>query len=434
MESNVKSSTQKARFGLVITTLALGVALVVTGLLGYLGARQSSDTVMRARAADLIFSARRALFLAGDLSSEFMEDYLQDMNEQGIRFIGLAVRGEGFVQAAGALPESVPVTRWATCCQDAKPQVFRDGDVVVVAQSLEPRGRRGGRGGGPGRFHPGRWQRWQGRLLVLAFEPVVARGITGRALLALVTGLGAFAVLMAAAVFFWRLSARADRYAAQLNQDRQLKMLGEMSAVLGHEIRNPLASLKGHAQLLVEKLAGQSARSGAERVVTEALRLEEITGHVLDFARSGSLDLAPADPAALARSAAEAVDPDRIRVSAAQELPAWVLDGPRMEQVLVNLLRNALQASPAQASVELDLLAKGSQLVFSIRDRGEGIAPGQEKRIFEPFFTGRVRGTGLGLALAKRIVEEHGGSIDARNHDDGGAVFQVTLPVRTLEG
>jgi two-component system sensor histidine kinase HydH len=105
-----------------------------------------------------------------------------------------------------------------------------------------------------------------------------------------------------------------------------------------------------------------------------------------------------------------------------------------MEQVLINLLRNALQASPDGAEVDFTVAEERRALSFEVRDRGEGIVEAEAEQIFEPFQTNRVRGTGLGLAVAKRIVEGHGGRISASNHPDGGAVFRVLLPRRPGEG
>jgi signal transduction histidine kinase len=100
-----------------------------------------------------------------------------------------------------------------------------------------------------------------------------------------------------------------------------------------------------------------------------------------------------------------------------------------MEEVLVNLLRNAREASPAEKPVEVTLGLRGERsLAIEVRDHGPGIEPGEEERVFEPFYTRRAKGTGLGLALARRIVEGHGGTITAHNHPDGGAVFSVRLP------
>jgi two-component system sensor histidine kinase HydH len=133
---------------------------------------------------------------------------------------------------------------------------------------------------------------------------------------------------------------------------------------------------------------------------------------------------------ATARAAVEVVGEERARLTTAGAPATWLLDRPRMESVLVNLLRNALAATPEGAEVELYVGARGEQLVYEVRDRGEGIAPGDEERIFEPFFTRRAKGTGLGLAVARRVVEGHGGTIVVERRDGGGTCFRVELPPR----
>jgi signal transduction histidine kinase len=99
-----------------------------------------------------------------------------------------------------------------------------------------------------------------------------------------------------------------------------------------------------------------------------------------------------------------------------------------MEQVLRNLLENAVQASPAASVVEADIVVERGKLVMRVRDHGKGLPAGTEQRIFEPFHTTRTQGTGLGLAVARRIVEQHGGQIRAENHPDGGALFTLVIP------
>ena len=106
------------------------------------------------------------------------------------------------------------------------------------------------------------------------------------------------------------------------------------------------------------------------------------------------------------------------------------MDSQRMQQVLTNLLNNAVEASPQGSSIEVTAAMEGSSLVFSFRDQGEGIADENLDRIFEPFFTTRTKGTGLGLAVARRIVELHGGTLTARSVPEGGAEFRVTLMER----
>jgi signal transduction histidine kinase len=104
-----------------------------------------------------------------------------------------------------------------------------------------------------------------------------------------------------------------------------------------------------------------------------------------------------------------------------------------MRQALVNVLRNAVQASPAGVKAEVTLRREGQYLVFAVQDHGEGIPQGEEVRLFEPFFTTRVTGTGLGLAVARRIAEQHGGTIVASNHA-GGALFRIVLAAQPADG
>jgi len=288
-----------------------------------------------------------------------------------------------------------------------------------VASDPPPAGRGGDRGARP---------RYTG--IILEFEPMIATRLVDRAGQLLVFGLVAALGMLLVASVSWVMSRRYERAKLNLEQERRLSLLGQMSAVLAHEIRNPLASLKGHAQLLAERLETESPdRRKADRVILEAGRLEALTGDLLDFVRSGPIDRSPVDPAELARASVEEVAPDGFALDLARAPERWPMDGPRMRQVFTNLLRNALQASPAGGPrPALAIGVEGDHLVIALRDHGGGLPAGQEDRIFEPFFTTRVTGTGLGLAVARRIVELHGGTLTAGNHPAGGAVFRAVLP------
>jgi two-component system sensor histidine kinase HydH len=202
-----------------------------------------------------------------------------------------------------------------------------------------------------------------------------------------------------------------------------------MSAVLAHEIRNPLASLKGHAQLLAGRLAPESAeRRKADRVVGEAKRLENLVTDLLAFTRSAPISRRPADPARLLRSAVHEVGGDTFAIEDAGAPAEWSLDPDRIRQALTNLLRNAAQASPEGTTIETSVAAANGKLVFTVRDHGDGLRSGDEVRVFEPFYTTRTQGTGLGLAVASRIADMHDGSITASNHPGGGAIFRIEIP------
>ncbi|MEO8603234.1 MAG: ATP-binding protein [bacterium] len=265
---------------------------------------------------------------------------------------------------------------------------------------------------------------------LIEFVAVQAEALRRAAMRSVIAGFVATGALLVATLVFWRLSSRAEALQRTAERDRRLASLGEMSAVLAHEIRNPLASLKGHAQLLLESLgARDGGRPDAEWVVRESVRLEELCEDLLSLVRSTKIAPQDVDPAALLREAADGLGEARIAIDAGAAPARWRLDPVRMHQVLGNLLRNALQASDdGRAAVAASVGVEHGALIFAVRDHGPGVADGDAERIFEPFHTTKTRGTGLGLAVARRIVEQHGGTITVRNHAQGGAEFRVRLP------
>ncbi|MES1164989.1 MAG: HAMP domain-containing sensor histidine kinase [Verrucomicrobiota bacterium] len=266
--------------------------------------------------------------------------------------------------------------------------------------------------------------------LAIEFEPITSTEAVHRAFAVLLLSVGASLLLTGAALVLAARAARAERAEALMTAQQHLAQLGAMSAVLAHEIRNPLAALKGHAQLLAERVQDPPVAARVARVVTEAVRLEQLTADLLEFARSGVIQVAPAEPRAVLERAVQSADPARIDTDARAAPAAWPLDADRIHQVLTNLLENALAVTPAPGRIDATVRWENSGLVFSVRDRGPGVPPADRARIFEPFHTTKARGTGLGLAVARRIVEMHGGSIDVLDALGGGAMFRVTLPGR----
>jgi len=265
--------------------------------------------------------------------------------------------------------------------------------------------------------------------LIFEFDPVFASQLTLRAKQTFFLATGAATLLAVAAIILWRRASREEALAARLSQSERLASLGTMSAVLAHEIKNPLAALKGNAQLVVESLAEESRTRGqAERVVEAAVRLQGLVQNLLDFARGGPIDRAEADPAELLFLAAEDAAPGA--TLNLDEAPAsWSLDAIRIRQVLENLLRNAVQASNHEGvTASVGLSGDGRQLVYTVRDKGPGFPEGALESIFEPFFTTKTRGVGLGLAMARRVVAMHGGDITATNRPEGGAELRVSIP------
>lgn len=265
-------------------------------------------------------------------------------------------------------------------------------------------------------------------VLVLEFTPTAYLALTRRAGWQLSAGVATAALLLLGAGALWILLGREERLAERRERDGQLQVLGEMASVLAHELRNPLASLKGNAQLLARRLArsgGDSAK--ADLLVAEVGRLEGLCENLLSFSRVGPLWRERTDPAELVREVCERSGA-LCRVDETAAPKSWSLDGPRLGQALDNLVRNAREASPPEVPIEVTVERRGADLRIAVRDHGRGLPPGEEERIFDAFFTRKPQGTGLGLAVARRIVELHGGALTAGHAEGGGAVFALTIP------
>lgn len=414
------------RFGLLATTAAMGIALLATAVAGYAGAREAAAALVQSRSVDVAFTVRRELNLAGGLDAAALDAVVADLAELEVRYLAV-LDARGAVLASSGQPGEGAATAAPVEHTSAGPRVqwrWLGERVRVVAAPGPPARGMMGPGRGPGGRGAGR-----GPSFVVEYEPGPARTLLSRALAALVLSGAAAALLLGLALVSWRQAREAEQLTERLAKDQQLKSLGQMSAVLSHELRNPLTALKGHAQLLRERLGPDHPGSaGAERVVAGALRLEAIANQILDFARTGAVAPGPEEPAAVAQAAIDLVGDARVRLVAEPGVGSWSLDRLRMEQLLVNLVRNAVEASPEGAPVEVAVRKEGEALVFAVRDHGPGLPPGEEARIFEPFFGRRLRGTGLGLAIARQIAEAHGGTIQGATHPQGGALFHVVLP------
>lgn len=265
-------------------------------------------------------------------------------------------------------------------------------------------------------------------LLVVEFEPptieVLRRDLARIAIVAA----GAGVVLLAFAVAWSRSAARLASIERRAEREQRLVALGTMSSVMAHEIRNPLASLKGHAQLLAEELEEPKKRARAERVVAEAERLELLTTNLLDFIREGPIERTELSPAELVARSLDDLPKERVDVDLDAAPKMVRVDPLRLSRAVHNLVDNALQATPEGERVELQIRREGRNAVIEVRDRGQGIPAEAAAQIFEPFFTTRTRGTGLGLAIARRIAERHDGTLTGDNRDGGGAVFRIHFP------
>ena len=233
--------------------------------------------------------------------------------------------------------------------------------------------------------------------------------------------------------FLYRSARREERHREEMARRERMAQLGELGAVLAHEIRNPLAGIKGYAQLLQEQSRGTPSEVGLEMVVTETLRLEELVNTLMAYCRQEATLHEMVDLTELLGYCCRLIRPEAeaCGVTLHEILPEGItLNGSRnaLEQVMLNILKNALQAMPEGGDIRVEARQSWALAVVTIADTGPGIPPEERERIFEPFHTTRPRGTGLGLAVCRKIVEEHGGTISADSEPGHGARFTMTLP------
>jgi two-component system NtrC family sensor kinase len=223
----------------------------------------------------------------------------------------------------------------------------------------------------------------------------------------------------------------------RLIRSERLATVGRMAAQITHEIRNPLASMGLYVELLGDELPGDGgeARRLATSIGKEIDRLSEITETYLRFVRLPRPKREREDLGSLVRSAMEfaraelAVGGVTLEVTVEPGLPEVAADENQIRQALLNLVRNAREAMPTGGRLEVQVAAAGpGQLRVTLADTGPGIAPEHLGKIFDPFFSTKDKGTGLGLALVQQIVAEHGGRIEVASAPAGGTVFAMVLP------
>lgn len=222
----------------------------------------------------------------------------------------------------------------------------------------------------------------------------------------------------------------------QLLQAEKLSSLGELSAGIVHEVRNPLGAIKGAVEILEDELAENSPRREfAVLAKKEVERLDRLVGEFLRFARPATLSVQPTDLNEIAESVAGLVANQAARQSVAIEknlqenTPQVLADGEQIKQVLLNLAINSLQAMSDKNDGRLVLRTFTDEefCVIEVEDNGSGIGEKNLPKIFDPFFTTKEKGVGLGLSVAHKIITQHGGRLLARNDKDK-TYFSIYLP------
>lgn len=239
------------------------------------------------------------------------------------------------------------------------------------------------------------------------------------------------------------INARLQATQLQLIQSEKLAAVGQLTAGIVHDVKNPLAVIKGLAELLEEDPLNPEETRKELRVIRESAdRASRIVGDLLKFARQSSSELQEQDIRETVESSLRltAYLLRQANIQLTKELPDSPVivnyDAQQLEQVLINMIHNAIQAMPERGSLSVNLTTKNGTAAIAIKDSGTGITPENLKRIFDPFFTTKPegQGTGLGLSVSYGIIANHNGQIDVQSELGKGTTFTIKLPTMPRTG
>ena len=237
-------------------------------------------------------------------------------------------------------------------------------------------------------------------------------------------------------LMFLRDLTEVRRLEAEVRRREKLAAVGNLAAGVAHELRNPLSSIKGYATYFGGRFPeGSADREAAQVMVKEVERLNRAIGDLIGLSRPTDIRPRMTGMRRLIGDTLRLIGQDAanhkvaIRFDAPEVLPDVAIDPDRMRQVILNLCLNGLEAMPDGGELFLSLHPEPDALRLEIRDTGVGIAPDALPHIFDPYFTTKGQGTGLGLATVHKIMEAHGGSISVTSEPGQGAVFRLLLPL-----
>ena len=224
----------------------------------------------------------------------------------------------------------------------------------------------------------------------------------------------------------------------QLGANQKLSALGELSASLAHEIKNPLSSIRGTAEIILDEFPeGHPKREFGEIMLKEVDRLNVTVNEILQFSK-GQTSFANDQPAEPLSEVINRVvrlleshlrkKAVTLRVDSCPEADTFAVNGSKLSQVFLNIILNAIDALTERGAIDIKIRVEDGEMVVAVSDNGPGIPENMRQDIFTPFVSGKEHGTGLGLSISAKIVESLGGRINVSESSEGGACFAVSLP------
>lgn len=426
----------------VLTLVAVLVALVlmVMTLQGRKSEQETMARILMAQGESLIKAAeagRRMGHMNRGAHAFRVAGLMDEMMDQGALLFWAIINTEGQVEAMSESQlsksidlqmltslEASPDIAWALAPSDAE-QIF-----LVYRTSRPPQH--------PMHRHgPMRAMRPEAPVtLVVGLDASVYVHATHKDILALAmaSGLGLTLIFAGWASIFWRRKVAALEQ--EIRKQEHLAALGTLAAGVAHEIRNPLSSIKGFATYFLEKFDPNSKdRELAQVMIGETERLNRVVSDLLALTHPSDLHREKRSIKELAVHALQLVAADcqsqKITIDHSGLKDVMVsMDFDRLLQGLLNILLNAVQAMPQGGALELSTTLHKESVSLHIRDRGLGMTPEDVTRIFDPYFTTKSQGTGLGLPIVRRIVEAHGGQIMVQSIINTGTQVTITLPLK----
>ena len=224
-----------------------------------------------------------------------------------------------------------------------------------------------------------------------------------------------------------------------LRESESLAAMGRAVSSLAHDIKTPLIAIGGFTSWVKKHTEENSpCQEKLDIVISETMRLENMVKDMLDFSRplelhpeEGDIEQSLRECLVIIQSMAQERNVN-IRIESQGDIPLVLLDPMKMKQVLINLIMNAVHASPEGEIVTLSIYRKESQFIIDVSDHGCGIPLDNRESIFVPFFTTKREGTGLGLPIAKKIVEAHGGHMEVVDNPEKGITFRIFMPITSM--
>jgi len=231
-----------------------------------------------------------------------------------------------------------------------------------------------------------------------------------------------------------KIKRQQEKMELQLERSHKLSLIGQMAASVAHEIKNPLASIKGAVEIVGDDhISADEKQEFRNIIIKEIKRIDGTVQEFLEFARPKEMKFQKVDLADIVKSAAKQLQSQiekaglHLTINAKDKLYVQA-DPDKLHEVILNLALNSMDASKAGGEIQIDTTASQGRVTLTVEDFGHGISEDDKEKIFDPFFTTKTKGTGLGLAIVKSVIERHGGIISMESAANKGTKFIISLP------